>query len=292
MNTPFLRLTLLGVALWSSSALASRVPAISTSSLIELAAPLSPTEQAGVEIAKRWINGTDKPIRAPDGAVTYFYGRALPSVVCAPLKTCDIQLEPGEQISKNGLNAGDTVRWNFTPTVSGQGAQAVTHILVKPTDVNIETTLQISTNRRAYLLKLTAKHNDWMPIVKFDYPETLQVAMDSLYERQQSEKQSKSIGNGLNIDDLDFNYDIEGNAKFAPVRVYNNSVKTILEMPRSVATGKLPSLLVINAGQRELINYRYRDGKFVVDGLPDQIALLLGAGKHQQTVLIKRKGGA
>lgn len=292
MNTPFLRLTLLGVALWSSGALASRVPAISTSSLIELAAPLSPTEQAGVEIAKRWINGTDKPIRAPDGGVTYFYGRALPSVVCAPLKTCDIQLEPGEQISKNGLNAGDTVRWNFTPTVSGQGAQAVTHILVKPTDVNIETTLQIATNRRAYLLKLTAKHNDWMPIVKFDYPETLQVAMDSLYDRQQSEKQSKSIGNGLNIDDLDFDYDIEGNAKFAPVRVYNNSVKTILEMPRSVATGKLPSLLVINAGQRELINYRYRDGKFVVDGLPDQIALLLGAGKHQQTVLIKRKGGA
>ena len=178
------------------------------------------------------------------------------------------------------------------PNGVSQGAQAVTHILVKPTDVNIETTLQIATNRRAYLLKLTAKHNDWMPIVKFDYPETLQVAMDSLYDRQQSEKQSKSIGNGLNIDDLDFDYDIEGNAKFAPVRVYNNSVKTILEMPRSVATGKLPSLLVINAGQRELINYRYRDGKFVVDGLPDQIALLLGAGKHQQTVLIKRKGGA
>ncbi|WP_299695905.1 TrbG/VirB9 family P-type conjugative transfer protein, partial [uncultured Vibrio sp.] len=141
----------------------------------------------GLDIAQRWINGTDKPIRAPDGAVTYYYGKSMPTVVCAPLKTCDIQLEAGERISPNGLNAGDTVRWAFTPTVSGQGAEAVTHILVKPTDVDIETTLQISTNRRSYLIKLTAKHNDWMPMVRFDYPETVNLALDSLYERQESE---------------------------------------------------------------------------------------------------------
>ncbi|EGQ8056596.1 P-type conjugative transfer protein TrbG [Vibrio alginolyticus] len=275
----------------TSGVMAAPVPPITGSSLIEMPQALTPSEQAGLDIAKRWINGTDKPIRSPDGAITYFFGKSLPSVVCAPLKTCDIQLEPGEQISKNGLNAGDTVRWSFTPTVSGQGSDAVTHILVKPTDVNIETTLQIATNRRSYLIKLTAKHNDWMPIVRFDYPETLQIAMDSMYERQQTEQHSKEIADGLNIDDLDFDYDIEGNTRFTPVRVYNNSVKTILEMPRSVATGKLPSLLVINAGQRELINYRYRNGKFVVDGLPEQIALLLGAGKQQQTVLIKRKEG-
>ncbi|TON22739.1 P-type conjugative transfer protein TrbG, partial [Vibrio parahaemolyticus] len=87
----------------------------------------------------------------------------------------------------------------------------------KPTDVNIETTLQIATNRRSYLIKLTAKHNDWMPIVRFDYPETLQIAMDSMYERQQTEQHSKEIADGLNIDDLDFDYDIEGNTRFTPV---------------------------------------------------------------------------
>ncbi|MBO0201297.1 TrbG/VirB9 family P-type conjugative transfer protein, partial [Vibrio alginolyticus] len=78
------------------------------------------------------------------------------------------------------------------------------------------------TNRRSYLIKLTAKHNDWMPIVRFDYPETLQIAMDSMYERQQTEQHSKEIADGLNIDDLDFDYDIEGNTRFTPVRVYNN----------------------------------------------------------------------
>lgn len=291
MDAFFWRAVLVSSAVWSSGVVANAVPGIANTSLIEMVAPLDATEQAGVDMAKRWINGTDKPVLGPNGAVTYYYGSSLPTVVCAPLKTCDIQLEPGERISQNGLNAGDTVRWAFTPTVSGQGGEAVTHILVKPTDANIETTLQISTNRRAYVIKLTAKHNDWMPIIRFDYPETLQFAMDSLYERQQSEHQSKQIGHGLTIDDLNFDYEINGKTAFTPIRVYNNSVKTILEMPRSVATGTLPSLLVINAGQRELINYRYREGKFVVDGLPDQIALLLGAGKQQKTVLIKRKGG-
>ncbi|WP_248378950.1 hypothetical protein [Vibrio parahaemolyticus] len=79
------------------------MPPITGSSLIEMPQALTASEQAGLDIAKRWINGTDKPIRSPDGAITYFFGKSLPSVVCAPLKTCDIQLEPGEQISKKRL---------------------------------------------------------------------------------------------------------------------------------------------------------------------------------------------
>nr|WP_238842329.1 TrbG/VirB9 family P-type conjugative transfer protein [Vibrio parahaemolyticus]BAX56933.1 conjugative transfer protein TrbG [Vibrio parahaemolyticus] len=110
------------------------------------------------------------------------------------------------------------MRWGFTPTVSGQGSDAVTHILVKPTDVNIETTLQIATNRRSYLIKLTAKHNDWMPIVRFDYPETLQIAMDSMYERT-NRATLKGNRRWFEHDDLDFDYDIEGNTRFTGSRL-------------------------------------------------------------------------
>lgn len=131
MPKPFYTIGSLSLLILSSMAFANTVPGINSTSLIELAEPLNEVEKAGVEMAKRWINHPDKPIRSADGAVTYFYGQSLPSVVCAPLKTCDIQLEPGERINPNGLNAGDTVRWSFTPTVSGRGSNAVTHILVK-----------------------------------------------------------------------------------------------------------------------------------------------------------------
>ncbi|MDG3034794.1 P-type conjugative transfer protein TrbG, partial [Vibrio parahaemolyticus] len=75
----------------TSGVMAAPVPPITGSSLIEMPQALTASEQAGLDIAKRWINGTDKPIRSPDGAITYFFGQSLPSVVCAPLKTCDIQ---------------------------------------------------------------------------------------------------------------------------------------------------------------------------------------------------------
>ncbi|WP_223295704.1 P-type conjugative transfer protein TrbG [Vibrio sp. L85] len=283
------RKSLISFTLLSAGLQAAPVPSLPML-VTEMEQPLNTMELEGLAIADRWKSGTDKPIQSDDGAVIYFYGSSQPTVVCAPLKLCDIQLEPGEQITKGGLNAGDTVRWGFTPTLSGSGSDAVTHVLVKPKQIGIDTTLQISTNRRSYSIKLISKANDWMPIVKFDYPEQLNLALNSMYQRQQTVKASTTLGNGLNINNLDFEYRIEGKTAFAPIRVYNNSIKTILEMPRSVQTGKLPSLLVVNGGQRELINYRYRDGKFIVDGLPDQIALILGAGKRQQTVLIKRKG--
>ena len=252
--------------------------------------PLTPSEKAGVALAKKWMNKTTTPITAGDGSVTYFYGAVMPTAVCSPNNVCDIQLQAGEKISKNGLNASDTVRWSITPMVSGQGAQQTTHIMVKPSDAGLSGNLVIGTDRRTYNIKLVSRSHDWMPTMKFDYPESIARTVETLYAKEATQTANKQLGNGLNIDSLDFDYKTEGKAPFVPVRVYNNSIKTIIEMPRSVATGKLPSLVVINAGRHELINYRYRHHQFIVDGLPDQIMLLLGTGKYQQSVLISRKG--
>ncbi|WP_305812907.1 P-type conjugative transfer protein TrbG [Photobacterium leiognathi] len=252
--------------------------------------PLSPSEKAGVALAKKWMNKKTEPITAGDGSVTYFYGAVMPTAVCSPNNVCDIQLQAGEKINKNGLNASDTVRWSITPMLSGQGEQQTTHVIVKPSDAGLSGNLVIGTDRRTYNIKLVSRADDWMPTIKFDYPEPIQQTLDTLYAREQTQKAHKQLGNGLNIDDLDFNYKTEGRAPFVPVRVYNNSLKTIIEMPRSVATGKLPSLVVVNGGRHELINYRYRNNQFIVDGLPNQIMLLLGTGKYQQSVLISRKG--
>lgn len=281
-----------GVAFFSQAA---TVPALTSTpsnalSLFGQEQGLTANEREGVQLAQKWINGKTQPITAPDGAVVYYYGASLPSVVCSPLKTCDIQLEAGEQLVKTGINTGDSVRWKITPTLSGSGDNAVTHIIVKPSDVGLETSLMLTTNRRSYMFKLVSRQSDWMPVVRFDYPDTINTALSSLYAKRTSAQAEKQLGNGLNIDNLDFNYRVDGQAAFTPVRVYNNSIKTILEMPRSVATGKLPSLLVVNAGRRELINYRYNKGKFIVDGLPKEIVLVIGAGKYQQSVLIKHKG--
>ncbi|ELV7517072.1 P-type conjugative transfer protein TrbG [Photobacterium damselae] len=277
----------------SCSSYANIVPPLSQDSLDFLSPdiPLSTVERAGVKLAQKWINGKTKPITRGDGSVTYFYGAVMPTVVCSPLNLCDIQLQPGEEILPKGLNASDTVRWTITPMVSNSQNGQITHVMVKPTDSGLTSNLVIGTNKRTYNIKLISRQKEWMPTVNFDYPEVISQTLESLYTRTKEEKERKILGNGLSIDDLDFNYKTQGQADFVPIRVYNNSIKTILEMPRSVATGKLPTLLVVNDGRREQINYRYKNGRFIVDGLPKQIILLLGSGKYQKSVLITKQGG-
>ncbi len=53
-----------------------------------------------------------------------------PTVDCAPLRTTDIQLQPGETITDVAL--GDTERWMATPAASGDPRNAVPHLAVKP----------------------------------------------------------------------------------------------------------------------------------------------------------------
>jgi len=78
---------------------------------------LNAKEEAGAELAAHWRNKPDKPIMARDGKLLYRYGTAMPSVVCAPLHVCDIELQPGEQVED--VHVGDTVRWTVSPSRSG-----------------------------------------------------------------------------------------------------------------------------------------------------------------------------
>jgi type IV secretory pathway VirB9-like protein len=64
-----------------------------------------------------------------------------PAVDCAPLRTTDIELQPGETITDVAL--GDTERWMATPAASGDPRNAVPHLAVKPQVPGIETNLTI-----------------------------------------------------------------------------------------------------------------------------------------------------
>lgn len=283
----------------ASCALAQPVPALDTpeaaqntpaSMMLGQEQPLTPKEQQSLTLVNKWINGTSRPVTRGDGSVTWFFGATMPTIVCAPLKTCDIQLQPGERITKKGVHIGDPVRWDVSPALSGEGDRQVTHLVVKPSDVGLSTTLVVATDRRTYHMSLASRKTDWTPAVNFDYPEQVQDEWDSYYARQEAEKAQKTLGNGLNIDNLDFNYRVSGSAPFKPVRVYNNGIKTIIEMPASVNARELPTLMVVNAGEKEVVNYRYRNNKFIVDQLATGIILITGVGSHQQSILISYQG--
>ena len=91
-----------------------------------------------------------------------------PAVDCAPLRTTDIQLQPGETITDVAL--GDTERWMATPVASGDPRNAVPHLAVKPQVPGIETNLTIYTTKHIYHLLLRSRGHA-MQEVEFYYPD-------------------------------------------------------------------------------------------------------------------------
>ena len=252
-------------------------------------------EWESVRQAKKWLENDIRSMRGRDGRITFLYGATMPSVICSPLKITDIQLEVGEELKS--IQAGDTARWNFSTDVSGKGKNEIVHIIVKPLDLGINTNLIIFTDRRTYNLKLVSKKYAWTPIVNFTYNTSLQSSLIKYKQykrkRENSYKEQntfeKSPQSRVDINNLNFNYEIEGDAKWKPLRVYNDGIKTFIQMPKNMSVQEAPALVVLDSSSnKNLVNYRLKEDKYIVDKLFDSAMLLLGVGSDQESIVIYR----
>ncbi|MFO8834967.1 P-type conjugative transfer protein TrbG [Legionella pneumophila serogroup 1] len=255
---------------------------------------LSNQEKQALSIAKEWQKGdkTSKPFHSADGSVSFVYGSGQTRVVCAPLQVCDIALQPGEQL--NDMNVGDP-RFLVEPSITGSGMDQQIHLLIKPKDVGLDTSLVVTTDRRTYHFRLKSDQNDFMPYVSFTYPEDAK-AKWRLIQHMQAERRKTNTFTETNeyLGDLNFNYRIQGNSRFKPVRVYNNGVKTIIEMPTSLSEREAPALLVLRNGglfkkpESVMVNYRLQGCRYIVDSVFDKAILMIGSGSSQEKITITR----
>lgn len=259
--------------------------------------PLRGKERAGVHYGREWANNPDYPARGEDGSTVFVFGATLPIVVCAPLYVCDLSLEPGEIV--NDLNVGDAVRWQITPASQGEGDALITHLIIKPTDIGLITNLVITTNRRAYTIKLISRREEWMPRVSFYYPSDVRGEWARYRASQQRQRETKLTAEPVeSVANLDFGYELSGdNPAWRPVRVYTNGAKTYIQFPPGVRHGELPALVALGDDgglftdpSQQLVNYRYVHGRFEVDKVLDRAALISGVGWDQTTVKIQRIG--
>ena len=118
--------------------------------------PLTPTAQEAVRVSEKWRGEKLAPAAGSDGRVMYAYGAGLPMIVCAPLRVCMVELQAGERIIGEP-HIGDSVRWHISPAMYGAGEQATSVIVLKPQVPGLDTNLLITTDRRAYYLRLVSK---------------------------------------------------------------------------------------------------------------------------------------
>jgi type IV secretion system protein TrbG len=257
--------------------------------------PLRPPALEAVRVSEKWRGESISPVAGTDGRVIYNFGAGLPTVVCAPLRVCMIELQAGEKL-EGEPQIGDSVRWNIAPALYGNGDQTTPIIVLKPQLAGLDTNLLITTDRRAYYLRLISKPQDYVARVAFQYPidQSTQKWQEQLAEQRQRERETKNRSDAVSamiaVEKMNFDYKVTGrNERLRPVRVFDDGAKTYIQMPNEMQNREAPVLLILgNDGKGEMSNYRVRQQTYIVDRLFDRARLVLGSGKKAQKVEIAR----
>ncbi|HAY05611.1 MAG TPA: P-type conjugative transfer protein TrbG [Hyphomonas sp.] len=206
---------------------------------------------------------------------------ALYQLYASPGQVCDIALQPGERLVS--VSAGDTVRWVVGDTVSGSGAAARAHVLVKPIAPGLSTNLMIATDRRTYHLELTSLDKSYMAALSWRYPADEFAGIAQRNERALVREEA-SITSGLRLQDLNFSYRIDGaKPAWRPVRVFDDGRQVFIQMPDGITAHDAPPLFVLAGGKAELVNYRVKGNYYIVDHLFS--AAELRQGSSRQTIV-------
>lgn len=213
------------------------------------------------------------------GLVTFAYGSGIPTVVCALLELTDLAFEKGESILS--VQLGDSVRWNIESAISGSANDSVEHLIVKPLEAGLKTSMLITTDRRTYHIRLKSTEADFMPAVVFSYPNSLKLPSKKHYgddsylqytsnydsnedhndysETNSSLKNYSSVQNvsyegnsrpALNVaatyndstQRRNYNYSVDGDSKIIPQNVYDDGKRTFIVMNNPINSSYLPVL--------------------------------------------------
>ena len=241
------------------------------------------------------------PVYKTPELILYPYGEEpQPIVDCKPLRTTDIQLQPGETITDVAM--GDTERWMATPAASGDPRNPVPHLSLKPQAPGIETNLTIYTTKHIYHLTLRSRGSHAMQEVEFYYPDELLTAMKEADSAAAKSKQeaadplgdSDNIVKVANVDPaaLNFAYTVAGgNVAWKPIRAFDDGSHIYIQMPAGMKTSEAPALLVNAGSGTQMVNYRVEGNYYVVDRLFSDAILVSGVGRDQDRVTISYAGG-
>nr|WP_299502086.1 P-type conjugative transfer protein TrbG [uncultured Rhizobium sp.] len=246
---------------------------------------LTTNEAKGTTLSNKWRGQRGLVTTGADGKVIFLFGETQPSVVCSPLQVCDIELQGGEIV--RDVLVGDTVRWKVEPATSGAAGGQAIHLIVKPSEAGLVTSMVVTTSRRTYHIQLKSHPSQYMARVGFEYPEEAATRLSDINARIQTMTNSDG---GVPPEQLAFAYSLSGSAPWKPKRVYSDGQKTYIQFPRTLSGQDAPVLFVVSGGQNRIVNYRMKNDMMIVDYNIDKAVLVSGVGWRQQKITIRRGG--
>ena len=232
--------------------------------------------------------------------VRYPFGHSDPLLYCKPLRVCDLELQAGEQVLDVAL--GDTELWHADRMESGPAALRTPHVIFKPKMDGIATNAVITTDRRVYHLGLIARMDEtglnrqrYVRHASFYYPDAMVTPWTSAQERKRLAElaavATEAPPEPAIPPKLYHGYEISGSTvPWQPEEVFDDGARVYIKMPTAMHVTEAPGLWVIDEhGEQNLVNYRVRDGHYIVDKLFSRARMAVGVGTKADEVYITRQ---
>jgi type IV secretion system protein VirB9 len=194
------------------------------------------------------------------------------TILTRPQSHTNIQLPPDEELVVLAL--GDTSQW-MVSNVPG-------HVFIKPLHPNLVTSGTLVTNKRTYQLTLRSIPIDGQFYQQVTWNTPQMITYHSQIEKvegfaKQAEEKAKpvvSVSDSVALDQVGFEYTIEGEADFKPTHVFDDGRFTWIRMPQ---IQEMPALFMLNEfDEAELLNYTVKEPYFIVQRLVPGLLLKLG----------------
>ena len=247
------------------------------------------------------------PIVGTNGEVLYAYGQSLPTLVTAPLHTSLILLQNGMQ-NPNAIGLSPAY-WQVDTLMAGKQPE----LAITPRFAGLHANLVVTGTSPAgqpmnYVIEVTSDPNRYTPMIGFYYPDAIvhdwkEKAQTISAFQQKVQQETVTVLPSINPADLGFQWKMHcaGGGWFSnsncgsilPERVFDDGKQTFIQFrPGQGSRGGIPSILAENsAGQNAIVNTTFRDGYYIVDGVPPEILLIAGKGDSGKVVKIVHQKG-
>ena len=202
-----------------------------------------------------------------------------------PVKTrvkvfTEIVVPEDEKIIAYYPSADEKRGWPYT--ISGDKR----HVFVMPKEAGTVNTATLITNKHSYLLIFeSANEGAWFQRVSWIVPASDLADMPSQFEAASTAEPQDNVAPAPALADMFVNYDISGNADFAPSLVADNGKSTWFRIPHEVQ--ELPALFVLDEKDRpELVNYTI-DPAGMIKAQRVADAWLLKLGDQEVKIMVK-----
>jgi type IV secretion system protein VirB9 len=177
----------------------------------------------------------------------------------------------------------------------------VWHILVKPTDIDLNTTLVVMTDRRTYRMQLTSTDSTYLASVCWEYPNSdFSIGTDGLGLNSNSSAPPPTDPTeyAMNLNQLNTQYSLElikgQRPDWYPLTVFSDGAHTFIQMPPNLSSS-FPVLLVSTNASADhhdvvndpsyssMVNYRVKGNYIIVDKVIRSAILQSGVDKDEDS---------